>query len=211
MRESDKSFTDDIRLPSINGSEESTEEIPGFLKGGDETGTTEVPSFHPQKRIEVEDTEDIPPVKEKPAPAEKKESGKKKSIWKDIVSAVLFFAMTVVLLFVGINIAGLFMNSGSGSTAVSEKTPVSSAAPTEEATPVPTATPSLYTGTLTVDAESITMRSEPSLDGEAIGSVSSGETYQVMDTQRADGYTWYEIGADSWIASDGTWVTYTEN
>ena len=34
-------------------------------------------------------------------------------------------------------------------------------------------------------------------------------TYDVYETTEADGYTWYRISETGWIASEGTWVTYT--
>lgn len=84
-------------------------------------------------------------------------------------------------------------------TAVPEETPV-----TETAAP----TPAVY-GTLTVNADSIKKRDVPSLNGNELGSAVAGETYQVLNIQEADGYTWYEIAENTWIASEGTWVSYT--
>lgn len=85
-----------------------------------------------------------------------------------------------------------------------------SPAPSSSAYAEPSASPSAAYGILTVNADSITKRDQPSQSGNAVGSAVSGETYQVLNLQEAEGYTWYEIAENVWIASDGTWVSYTE-
>lgn len=92
--------------------------------------------------------------------------------------------------------------------------------PSEDASPEPSASasaspeasasaaPAQY-GTLTINVDSITKRDQPSQNGNSVGSAVRGETYQVMAAQDAEGYTWYEIAENVWIASEGTWVSYT--
>ncbi len=38
-----------------------------------------------------------------------------------------------------------------------------------------------------------------------IGVVKNGETYSVINAVENEGYTWYEIGINQWVADDGTW------
>lgn len=91
--------------------------------------------------------------------------------------------------------------------------PTTTAEPTAsaEATVEPevTAEPSL--GTVTVAIESINIRSLPSTSGDALGKAKNGTSYEILDKESAEGYTWYKIGEDQWIADkDGTWVTISQ-
>lgn len=47
--------------------------------------------------------------------------------------------------------------------------------------------------------ESLRIRTAPSLNAEIVGHVQLGY-YNVLDTKKADGYTWYEISKDRWCA-----------
>lgn len=196
MKERKPELEDEISLPKM---EKETEEIPVFLKGIDSADSPEE---------NASDTEEMPVLKKKtyrnPGKAEKKD------IRKQVLSVVLFVLMTAVLLVAGINIAGYFMNSRSSDTAA--VTPAATETPEHTSLPATTSTPDpvINTGTLTVLADAITTRAEPSLDGEQVGSVYAGETYTYTDVQEADGYTWYEISAGIWIASDGTWLDISE-
>lgn len=95
----------------------------------------------------------------------------------------------------------------------SEPLPTPSASATASASAESSASPSAASdayGTLTVNVDSITKRDQPSQNGNSIGSAVNGETYQVLAIQEAEGYTWYEIAENTWIASEGTWVSYSE-
>lgn len=96
------------------------------------------------------------------------------------------------------------------------------ATPTPTATAVPTATPvteGLIAGTDTgtdtvigqavIQLESINIRSDHSTDGEIVGAVYSGETYDVYGVYKASDFTWYRIGEGMWVADDGTYLQYT--
>jgi len=106
------------------------------------------------------------------------------------------------------------------STAASEtasSTASASAAATDAATAAPTASAaatakSKYIGSLTVSLESINIRDIASTSGNAVGKATQGTKYNVLATSSGEGYTWYEIGQDQWIAdSNGEWVAYTAN
>lgn len=101
---------------------------------------------------------------------------------------------------------------------IAEQTPEPTATPTStptpSATPVPSSTPEAATpepvqqyGTAVINAELI-KRDQPSVNGAAVGSAYAGESYQVINMQEAEGYTWYQLSDNTWVASEGTWVTY---
>jgi hypothetical protein len=68
-------------------------------------------------------------------------------------------------------------------------------------------------GIVKVNVDGLNVRKEPSAEAEKAaesGSVLKGQTFTVTSVKEAEGYTWYEIGENMWIASDGSWVTYKE-
>lgn len=177
--------------------------------------TTEIPSFLKEDELN-EQTMEIEKVSK---PVKKTTSKKRrKTIQEMLVSFLLFIALTVILVIAGINIAGFFMNNNSDSepaaTATAEPTelPGFTPTPTPEPSEIP-ATADNGSGSLYVMVDQITIRNAPTLNGEAMGTVYYGETYSVYDVQQADGYTWYLIDQTNggWIASDGSWVSYTSN
>ena len=92
----------------------------------------------------------------------------------------------------------------------------SDAAATPTATAAPTATASTSStgsviGRVTVNVNGLNIRSSASTAGNAVGSATNGQTYDVYSTTSAGGYTWYQIGNNQWIADNGSWVTYKAN
>ena len=62
-------------------------------------------------------------------------------------------------------------------------------------------------GTGFVWADKINVRLEPSTESEIVGSVSKDEYLRFFEQKEAEGYTWYRIGEDRWVAdSDGKWI-----
>lgn len=51
------------------------------------------------------------------------------------------------------------------------------------------------------------LRQQAGTDANIIGGLKVGETYSYDRTATANGYTWYEIGTNKWVASAGTKVT----
>ena len=51
------------------------------------------------------------------------------------------------------------------------------------------------------------IRSLPSTTGEIVGYAEEGYTYTYTDTTNNEGYTWYNVGYNMWIASNGQWVS----
>ncbi len=66
-------------------------------------------------------------------------------------------------------------------------------------------------GSVEVLIYNLNIRKTPSLTGGILGTASKS-IYNVFETKEADGYTWYRIRANQWIASnEGEWTIYTEN
>lgn len=63
-------------------------------------------------------------------------------------------------------------------------------------------------GTAYIKTESLNVRDKPSTSGTQMGQVVIDKTYLVYETVDADGYTWYRIAEDLWIADDGTWINF---
>lgn len=58
-----------------------------------------------------------------------------------------------------------------------------------------------------IRAKSIYKRSNPSTkDAHSLGFVYSNEVYDVFETKQAEGYTWYRIAENIWVANDGIWI-----
>lgn len=68
-------------------------------------------------------------------------------------------------------------------------------------------------GGIYISVDNLNVRTAPSTTAEAIGTVnrstvfgaSPGLAYDIVE---AEGYTWYRIGKDEWIASKDDWVTF---
>jgi hypothetical protein len=42
-----------------------------------------------------------------------------------------------------------------------------------------------------------------------MGQTNEPASYDVYEIVQNEGYIWYRIDADKWIANDGTWVVFT--
>ena len=64
-------------------------------------------------------------------------------------------------------------------------------------------------GTLRVKVTNLNSRSLPSTSGDKLEKVTDGTEYDVYEIAYGEGYTWYRISEDRWIADDrGEWVNY---
>lgn len=193
-KELGKKNTQDARPPH------ETTEIPPFLRGADPVPQEVAPVLEEPEEIRV--PEEIPHRKahshvhkEKPDPL------------NGVVQILSYVVCAVFVIYVAVNIFWAF--SGTPAKKVTSATPTPSAAATSEPTQQPQ---SSVLGTAVIQADAITMRDAPSISGAELGAVYSGETYSVYSIQTADGYTWYQIEENGgWVASDGTWVSFTEN
>ena len=68
------------------------------------------------------------------------------------------------------------------------------------------------TGTVTIKVDALNIRSTPSVNGAVVGTAASGQKFFVKETKQADGYTWYCIQDNQWVADqNGTLLTFTSN
>lgn len=58
-----------------------------------------------------------------------------------------------------------------------------------------------------VIVDQLRVRTEPSLKGTILGFAKRG-FYNVLDQKQADGYLWYKIANNQWIATDKEWTIY---
>lgn len=68
-------------------------------------------------------------------------------------------------------------------------------------------------GTVKVNVSGLNARKGPSKEFPKVvpdGSVQINKLFDVYAIEEAEGFTWYEINDNMWIADDGTWLTYTE-
>ena len=66
-------------------------------------------------------------------------------------------------------------------------------------------------GEATVNVEQLRIRTAPTLSSAMITYCEKGKTYDVYSIKEAEGYTWYQIGSNQYIAGSEDWVTYTAN
>ena len=59
-----------------------------------------------------------------------------------------------------------------------------------------------------INVDAIKVRTAPNLNAEQVDVATVGQLKEVYEVVENDGYTWYRIGEDNWIASDGSWVSY---
>ncbi len=63
-------------------------------------------------------------------------------------------------------------------------------------------------GSITVEVDNINIRDSASTSGTLVGTATYGTQYEVYEIAEDDGYTWYLTDENTWIPSDGYWVTY---
>ena len=67
-------------------------------------------------------------------------------------------------------------------------------------------------GHITVKVDKLNIRRTPATDGEKAGQANTGDEYPVYETSAGEGYTWYRISENQWIADkDQEWAEFTEN
>ena len=66
-------------------------------------------------------------------------------------------------------------------------------------------------GEVTVNVSKLRIRTAPSAGASFVTYCDEGKTYDVYSITSGDGFTWYQIGRNQYIADNGTWVTYTAN
>lgn len=212
MNKSNRDFMEEreVDLPTLEETEERKEyssDEPAYLKSiDDHTKTLKLDAvevtMHPEKKNDVVEEED-------------EDRG---YLVRRIVVLVI-----LALILVGLGLFAVLSNrqdeehlAEQRQQQIAEETPTPepTPTPTPSATPTPTPTsvaetpePAPQYGTAVINAELI-KRDQPSVNGTAVGSAYAGESYQVINIQESEGYTWYQLSDNTWVASEGTWVTY---
>lgn len=104
----------------------------------------------------------------------------------------------------------------------------SSSEETSTTTPVPTQTPQQDSGgnvsaiggiddgetigKIVIIVDALRVRSSPSTSGEEVAKTTMGEEFRVFEISHADGYTWYRIGKNAWIADiNSEFAAFSQN
>ena len=95
---------------------------------------------------------------------------------------------------------GFIYNPAVTSSTVNGSTNSSSSTTTK----VPTVARNTNVNQIYVSVTNLRVRSTPSTSGSSIGYASKGY-YNYYDTKTANGYTWYRIGTNQWIAHSSSW------
>ena len=214
MNKSNRDFMEEreVDLPTLEETEERKEyssDEPAYLKSiDDHTKTLKLDAvevtMQPEKKNDVVEEED---------------EDKGYLVRRIVVLVIL------ALILVGLGLFAVLSNrqdeehlAEQRQQQIAEETPTPEPKPTPTPTPsaTPTPTPVAETpepapqyGTAVINAELI-KRDQPSVNGTAVGSAYAGESYQVINIQESEGYTWYQLSDNTWVASEGTWVTYQE-
>ena len=212
MNKSNRDFMEEreVDLPTLEETEERKEyssDEPAYLKSiDDHTKTLKLDAvevtMQPEKKHEETEEEDED----------------KGYLVKRIVVLVI-----LALILVGLGLFAVLSNrqdeehlAEQRQQQIAEETPTPEPTPTPTPSATPTPTPVAETpepapqyGTAVINAELI-KRDQPSVNGTAVGSAYAGESYQVINIQESEGYTWYQLSDNTWVASEGTWVTYQE-
>ena len=102
------------------------------------------------------------------------------------------------------NPAWVTYKESSGDTTQSET-------PNAQATTSPQSTTITTKGKVTVNVDELNIRSTFSTYGSRVGKAENGKTYDVYDSYYNQGYTWYKIGDNQWIAGKKEWVTFEDS
>ena len=212
MNKSNRDFMEEreVDLPTLEETEERKEyssDEPAYLKSiDDHTKTLKLDAvevtMHPEKKNDVVEEED---------------EDKGYLVRRIVVLVIL------ALILVGLGLFAVLSNrqdeehlAEQRQQQIAEETPTPEPTPTPTPSATPTPTPVAETpepapqyGTAVINAELI-KRDQPSVNGTAVGSAYAGESYQVINIQEGEGYTWYQLSDNTWVASEGTWVTYQE-
>lgn len=219
---------------NYNEPDNKTTQIPSFLRGTESANLKknnfeELPK--PQKKmIEIPEENYVSGgfqkndevVIDKPKQKDEvKRPKRKKETLHPCVKVMSVVVAIAFVLYLGINVYWIFTGGPKVAASVPKQTqaPVVVESETPIVTPENTQTAEVMPeesvpsnmGTVTILAEMIKKRVEPSLSAQDVGAVYTGDKYTVSAIQEADGYTWYQIDDGTWIASDVNWVEYAQN
>ena len=64
-------------------------------------------------------------------------------------------------------------------------------------------------GTATVITTNLNIREEADKNSRCLGQTNAPAKYYVYEVVQNQGYVWYRIALNMWIANDGTWVSFS--
>lgn len=133
-----------------------------------------------------------------------------------IIIIILLLAFSLLLFFKpalidkGLSMIGIethFSSETITTTADPSPTITASASTSPESTATSETTENAALGKITITIDRINIRSTPSTASDSAGTVNQNETYDYYETTESEGYTWYRIGENQWIADAGDWVS----
>ncbi len=83
----------------------------------------------------------------------------------------------------------------------------------ETPTPTPevieeTPEPEVIIGKATMLMNGVNIRKGPTTSAESVGKTTAGTVYDVYERVEAEGYAWYRVGEDMWVANNGEFLTF---
>lgn len=83
---------------------------------------------------------------------------------------------------------------------------------TTETTDTSTNLDAKNTGTITIKVDVLNIRSNAGINAPVVGSATKGQKFYVQDVKQADGYTWYHIQENQWVADqNGSLLEFRSN
>ncbi|GEM_PF-2271663 len=65
-------------------------------------------------------------------------------------------------------------------------------------------------GKIVVMTKGLNIRLTPSTGATLVGQTNSPDQHSVYEITQNEGYIWYRIGTNKWVASEGTWVRFVQ-
>lgn len=123
-----------------------------------------------------------------------------------LILAVVAAVLTAVVAAAGLS--GSF--SGEQGTASASPSASASAGPEPSSASATAAPDGTAIGSVMIIEDLINVRTEPDTDAPILGVVEKETGHDVYEIRENDGYVWYRIGPEEWIADGGEWLSYTE-
>lgn len=90
----------------------------------------------------------------------------------------------------------------------STETTTNSSESTNNTTTAPAAPQTNYIGKLTVTKSGLHVRDQASTSGKDLGTLNANDSFDVLESTQAGGYTWYRIGEGRWVANPQGYVNF---
>lgn len=219
-----KTAEEDARCPHCGGEDFTT--VNSESLGWSNAATEDTTKMFPlTQNVVILDEDEKKTASVKPKKKKKKKKRRLRS-FQEVIAPVkasldrlegktkkLLALFAALLLIVVIALVIAFTVSGNSS----EKQTAAAASPTATATAEATAESAEATanpdgsriGSVTIIEDIINIRVEANTSAAALGIAEQGQSYDVYEIVENEGYTWYRIGTQQWIANGDDWVEYT--